>query len=124
MEKLLLVAVGGSVGACLRYLVSLWSSGRFGVGFPYGTLIVNIVGSFIMGAFMSAATERFIINPNWRFLIVVGFCGGLTTFSSFSYETLRLLEDSGFNFAMLNILANMVFGFLATWLGIIAIKAI
>lgn len=124
MEKLLLVAVGGSIGSCARYLVSMWSSGRFGVGFPYGTLIVNIVGSFIIGAFMSAATERFIINPNWRFLIVVGFCGGLTTFSSFSYETLKLLEDTDLNLAMLNIFANMVLGFLATWLGIIVVKAI
>lgn len=123
-NKLLLVALGGAVGSCLRYGVSLLSAGRLGTGFPYGTLFVNIIGCFIIGAFMAAATERFITNPNLRFLVVVGFCGGLTTFSSFSYETIKLLEEAGLQYALLNILANMVCGFVATWLGIVAVKAL
>ena len=124
MEKLWLVALGGAVGSCLRYGVSLLSAGRLGTGFPYGTLLANVIGCFIIGAFMAAATERVITNPNLRFLVVVGFCGGLTTFSSFSYETIKLLEEAGLQYALLNILTNMVLGFLATWLGIMAVKAI
>ena len=108
----------------MRYGVSLLSAGRLGTGFPYGTLLANVIGCFIIGAFMAAATERVITNPNLRFLVVVGFCGGLTTFSSFSYETIKLLEEAGLQYALLNILTNMVLGFLATWLGIMAVKAI
>ena len=124
MDKLWLVALGGSIGSCLRYLVSLWTVDRFGPDFPFGTLIVNIVGCFIIGAFLTAATEKYIVDPNLRFLVVVGFCGGLTTFSSFGYETLKLLEGAGYHYAMLNIGANLVLGFLATWLGMILAKAI
>lgn len=124
MDKIWLVALGGAVGSCMRYGVSLLSAGRLGTGFPYGTLLANVIGCFIIGAFMAAATERVITNPNLRFLVVVGFCGGLTTFSSFSYETIKLLEEAGLQYALLNILTNMVLGFLATWLGIMAVKAI
>ena len=122
MDKLWLVALGGSIGSCLRYLVSLWSADRFGADFPFGTLLVNIVGCFIIGAFLTAATDKYIFDPNLRFLVVVGFCGGLTTFSSFGYETLKLLEGAGYHYAMLNIAANVVLGLLATWLGMILAK--
>lgn len=122
MDKLWLVALGGSIGSCLRYLVSLWSADRFGADFPFGTLLVNIVGCFIIGAFLTVATDKYIFDPNLRFLVVVGFCGGLTTFSSFGYETLKLLEGAGYHYAMLNIAANVVLGLLATWLGMILAK--
>ena len=112
MDKIWLVALGGAVGSCMRYGVSLLSAGRLGTGFPYGTLLANVIECFIIGAFMAAATERVITNPNLRFLVVVGFCGGLTTFSSFSYETIKLLEEAGLQYALLNILTNMVLGFL------------
>ena len=122
MLKIVAVAVGGSIGATTRYLVSTWAAGRFGTAFPYGTLIVNIVGCFIIGAFMTAATERFIVNPYWRLIITVGFVGGLTTFSSFSYETFKLIEDGGITMVMYNLLGNFILGFLATWLGIAAVR--
>lgn len=124
MEKFWLVALGGSIGSCMRYLISLWSAEYVGAGFPYGTLLVNVIGSFIIGVFMAAATEKFIMNPNLRFLVVIGFCGGLTTFSSFSYETMKLWEGSGFHYAMINILANMVLSFMAVWLGMAAVRAL
>jgi len=117
MLKIVAVAVGGSIGATTRYLVSTWAAGRFGADFPYGTLIVNVIGCFIIGAFMAATTERFIISPYWRLIVTVGFVGGLTTFSSFSYETFTLLEGGNVPFAMYNLLGNFVLGFLATWLG-------
>ncbi len=124
MEKFWLVALGGSIGSCMRYLISLWSAEYVGAGFPYGTLLVNVIGSFIIGVFMAAATEKFIMNPNLRFLVVIGFCGGLTTFSSFSYETMKLWEGSEFHYAMINILANMVLSFMAVWLGMAAVRAL
>jgi CrcB protein len=122
MLKIVLVAIGGSIGAVARYLVSTWAAERFGANFPYGTLIVNVVGCFIIGAFMTVTTERLIVNPHWRLLVTVGFVGGLTTFSSFSYETFKLLADAGITMAMYNIGANMVVGFLATWLGIVVVR--
>jgi CrcB protein len=124
MLKILVVAVGGSIGAVSRYLVSTWAAERFGASFPYGTLIVNVVGCFIIGIFMTMTTERFIINPYWRLLITVGFVGGLTTFSSFSYETFRLLEDADMMMAFYNIALNLVLGFFATWLGIGAARLV
>jgi CrcB protein len=122
MEQLLLVFLGGGAGACSRYLISQFANTKWGADFPIGTLIANSAGCFIIGVFMAAITEKYIINPNWRLLIVVGFIGGLTTFSSFSYESIRLLQDGGLNLAMANILANMVIGFTATWLGMLAVR--
>lgn len=124
MLKILAVAVGGSIGSVGRYLVSTWAAERFGASFPYGTLIVNVVGCFIIGIFMTMTTERFIINPYWRLLITVGFVGGLTTFSSFSYETFRLLEDADMMMAFYNIALNLALGFFATWLGIGAARLV
>lgn len=124
MLKIVLVAVGGGIGATTRYLVSTWAAERFGTDFPYGTLIVNVVGCFIIGAFMTLATERLIVNPYWRLLVTAGFIGGLTTFSSFSYETLRLLEDADLTMALYNIALNFILGFFATWLGIGFVRVI
>lgn len=124
MLKILAVAVGGSIGATTRYLVSTWAAERFGASFPYGTLIVNVVGCFIIGAFMTLTTERLIVSSYWRLLITVGFVGGLTTFSSFSYETLRLVEDADMMQAFYNMGLNLVLGFLATWVGIGAARLV
>lgn len=124
MAEIALVAIGGGIGATTRYLVSVWAADRFGASFPYGTLIVNLVGCFIVGAFMAAATERFVASPHWRLFITVGFTGGLTTFSSFSYETFSLLGDGEIFLALSNVLLNMVLAFLATWTGIVLIRLI
>ncbi|HWR38990.1 MAG TPA: fluoride efflux transporter CrcB [Patescibacteria group bacterium] len=117
MMKIVLVAMGGATGAVTRYLASMWAADRFGPEFPYGTLIVNVVGCFIIGAFMTLTTERFIVSPYWRLLVTVGFIGGLTTFSSYSFETLKLLENASFELAAYNMLLNLLIGFFATWLG-------
>lgn len=121
VKKLLgviLVAAGGAIGSAARYLVSTWAAARFGSEFPYGTLIVNIVGCFIIGAFMTMATERLSVSPYWRLFITVGFVGGMTTFSSFSYETLHLLQEADVLRAFYNVGLNVLVGFSATWLGI------
>ena len=124
LMNLLVVAIGGAIGACTRYLVSTWAAGRFGAEFPMGTLIVNIVGCFIIGAFFTITTERLIVSPYWRLIIAVGFLGGLTTFSSFGYETLRLIEASDLTQAFWNVALNLGVGLGATWLGIVGARLI
>ena len=118
MSKLLVVALGGGLGASTRYLVANYAAQKFGVTFPYGTLIVNVTGCFIIGLFMTLTTEKFIVSPYLRLLVSVGFLGGLTTFSSYSYETFKLLEEASYLLAFYNITTNLAFGFFATYLGI------
>jgi CrcB protein len=124
LEKILLVALGGGIGAVTRYLASDWADQRFGSEFPYGTLIVNLAGCFVIGLFMQLVTDRIIVNPYWRLLITVGFLGGLTTFSSFSYETITLINEGALLYAAYNILISVAAGLLATWLGIAIARAV
>ena len=118
MLEVILVTIGGGIGSASRYLVSTWAAARFGADFPYGTLIVNIVGCFIIGAFMTVVTERLIVSPYWRLFVTVGIVGGFTTFSSFSYETIHLLQEADALRAVYNVSLNVLVGFFATWLGI------
>lgn len=124
MIQVLTVALGGSLGAVTRYLVSQWAARKLGAGFPYGTLLVNTIGCFIIGFFMTLAVEKYVISPYWRLLVTVGFLGGLTTFSSFSYETFKLLESGTGVVALLNVASNLFLGFTLTWLGVICGRAI
>ncbi len=116
--NLFAVIVGGGIGAASRYIVTIWSLKQWGSAFPLGTLIVNVVGCFIIGFFMSAATERWMLNPRWCLFVVTGFLGGLTTFSSFTYETIKLFDNAEFIAMSLNVITNVIIGLFATWLGI------
>ena len=89
----LLVALGGGIGSAARYLVGGWFASRFGPAFPYGTFFINVSGSFIIGFFLALAQERLSLGPSWRLFFAVGFVGGYTTFSTFEYESIRLLQD-------------------------------
>lgn len=122
--KFFAVAVGGALGASSRYFVSRWVASRFGADFPYGTLLVNVVGCFILGAFLTLTTERIIVNPYWRLIIAVGFLGSLTTFSSFGYETLQLADGANLLPAISNIVLNVCVGLLATWAGMVLAKVL
>lgn len=124
METLIMIAIGGGIGSVTRYLTSVWAAGKFGADFPYGTLIVNVVGCYLIGLFMVIATERFILPPHVRLLVASGFLGGLTTFSSFGYETLKLMQDGALFPAIQNIAANLFIGLSATWLGIICARSL
>lgn len=124
MINILLVGLGGGIGAITRYLVSVWAAQKYGSEFPYGTLLVNLAGCLIIGLFMQLVTDRIIVNPYWRMLVTVGFLGGLTTFSSFSYETVKLVGDGELALAFYNVAANTVLGLMATWVGITIAKAV
>ncbi|CRK55629.1 CrcB protein [Alloactinosynnema sp. L-07] len=106
----LLVALGAAVGAPARYLVDRALRGRFGHGFPWGTLVVNIVGSGVLGALAGVSTAT-------NALLGVGFCGALTTYSTFGYETVRLLEDSAYRKAFANVAVSVVAGIGAAAVG-------
>jgi CrcB protein len=124
MEIVLLIALFGAVGCVTRYLMSGWVYGIFGRGFPYGTFAVNILGAFIIGLIMEMGMRSTIIPANMRTGITVGFLGGLTTFSTFSYETFRLLEEGEILIASMNVLASVLICLIFTWLGITAARYI
>ena len=120
----LAVALGGALGAVARYGVSGWVHGATGALFPVGTLLVNVIGSFIIGLVLQASTDRFLISPEMRLFLTTGLCGGLTTFSTFSFETLRLLEDQQWAAAGGNTLLNVMLCLAAVYLGVVAARMI
>lgn len=122
--RLLLVLAGGAVGSAGRYLIATWLAGRFGPGFPWGTLTVNIAGSFLIGLLATFADEFGSIGPQARLFLVVGVLGGFTTFSSFSLETLRLVEQSELPRAVVNVLASLALSFGAALLGVAVGRAL
>jgi len=117
VDRTALVAIGGVAGSVARY----WLSGAVqtltdGV-FPFGTLAVNVIGSFVVALVMALSLERGLIGPNLRLLLTVGFCGGFTTMSTFGYETVALLRDGQRMFALVNVTATLGATLVAVWLG-------
>ena len=106
LKNFLAISSAAIVGANLRYLLSRIAARLLGPVFPYGTLFINIVGSFIVGFFIIWTTERVLIDPRWRLLVVIGFCGSFTTFSSFAFETMAYFEQGQWGLMMVNILSN------------------
>ncbi len=118
IKTLIFIAAGGAFGALSRYGASLGVYSIFGRGFPYGTLFVNVAGSFLMGILSIMLLERFNLGPEWRAAILVGFLGSFTTFSTFSIETLNLLEQGDINRAFWNISISLVLCIAAVWFGV------
>ena len=112
-----MVLLGGGAGSLARYVVGNAIMSRVGGRFPVGTVFINITGSFLIGFIMTLLTERLNPDPNWRLLLVVGFLGGYTTFSSFEWETLGLVRDGGQWLGLLNVAGSVLLGYLAVWLG-------
>ena len=106
MKDFLAISVAAIVGANLRYLISRLAAREFGPIFPYGTLAINTVGSFIVGFFVIWSTERVLVDPRWRLLVVIGFCGSFTTFSSYAFETMSYFEHGQWALMLTNILSN------------------
>ncbi len=124
MMNYLFVFTGGGIGSVARFAVASWIGQRWGRSFPLGTFVVNVMGSFLIGLLMTLMAERFLENPEWRLLLVVGGLGGYTTFSTFQYETGNLLGDGELIYAALNIILSVVFGFAALKLGEVIAKSI
>jgi CrcB protein len=92
VETILLIGIGGFIGANLRYAVSVWAAGRFGLVFPWGTLIINVTGSFILALFLGYAVAHTRLDDRVRLLLAVGFCGAYTTFSTYAVESIALMQ--------------------------------
>ena len=117
----LLVFVGGGLGAVSRYLVTTFMGNQLGSSFPYGTFAANIIGSFFMGAVMFYFINKSLPVPEQlRLLLLVGFMGGFTTFSSFSMETVSLMQNQHLVFSMLNVVGNVSLGIGAVLMGMFA----
>ena len=115
----LLIGIGGFLGANARYLVAGWITERLGSAFPYGTLIINVSGSFILGFFLEFISDRLFDHPNWRLFFAIGFLGAYTTFSTFSFESLALLQEGLYFRALANIGGSVILGLIAVLAGII-----
>lgn len=119
-----LIAVFGALGCLVRYFLAGWVYDLLGRGFPYGTLVVNVVGAFLIGFVMELGLRSTLVPVSLRAGLTIGFLGGLTTFSTFSYETFKLLEDGELLHAGVNVLASVATCVVLTWLGILAAKSI
>jgi len=118
-----MVMLGGATGSLMRYVFGAAIMARIGGRFPAGTVVINITGSFLIGFLMTLFTERLQPHPNWRFLLVVGFLGGYTTFSALEWETFSLVRDGGRWLGLLNVVGSVLLGYIAVWLGaVIAAK--
>ena len=115
--KYVLIVAGGGAGSLTRYLAGTAVMTRFGARFPWGTLVVNVTGCFLIGLTMTLLTERLEPHPYWRLVLVVGFLGGYTTFSSFEWETYSAVREGGFWIGLVNIVGSVALGYAAVWLG-------
>jgi CrcB protein len=118
LEKFLIISAGAVLGANTRYWLGDWAARRWGSGFPYGTLLINLSGSFLLGLFMTLALNRLMLDPRWRLLIAVGFLGAYTTFSTYTYESISLLLNGQWGLGLLNLIGSAILGALAVGLGI------
>ena len=122
--RFLLVCLGGAVGTGARYLFGSWAQRTLGVGFPYGTLIINAVGSFLLVIVMHLSLEAGVISPGARFVLGTGVLGGFTTYSTFNYETFRLMQQGSFAIAGLYLGATVAGCLVAGALGLLLARAI
>jgi CrcB protein len=122
--KYVVVGIGGCLGSILRFWLGNYVGSKMGTRFPYGTFVINLTGSFLIGLVFAFLTKRSEWSPYWRYLIPIGFIGGYTTFSSFEFETLRTIQEGQVGIGLLYVTSSVVFGLAAVWGGLIAGRAL
>jgi CrcB protein len=118
LYSILIVGSGGFLGSIFRYIISLFVDKKFGSPIPYGTLTVNILGSFVMGIVIGVASRQAMPGNNWKVFLTTGFCGGFTTFSAFAFENVNLIQQRLVNVSLLYSALSIVLGFAAMFAGI------
>lgn len=124
MRILFIIGAGGFLGSIARYLSQQGISKFLPIIFPYGTLAINIVGCFLIGVIYALADRTSTLTPEWRFFLATGFCGGFTTFSTFSYEAYNLMREGQYTFLSLYISMSVIIGVFATFLAITLIRSV
>lgn len=124
MQKYMLIAAGGALGAMARYWIGASIGSRMGTRFPYGTFVINLSACLIIGFSLTYLGRRVELSPAWRYLIPIGFVGAYSTFSTYEWETLASLRSGAFAMAAIYSLGSLVLGLAATWLGIILAEAV
>ena len=124
METFLIISLGALLGANARYWLGGWAADRFGASFPYGTLIINVSGSLILGLFVTLATERFLVDPRWRLLAAIGFLGAYTTFSTYTYESVNLILNGQVWLGLIDLFGSSILGAIAVAAGILLGRAL
>ncbi len=124
MFRTLFIGFAGLAGTLLRYWLSGFVARKYGETFPLGTMAVNVLGCLLAGAVFNLTEERFLVNPTLRTVILIGFLGGFTTFSSYGLQTFTLLRDGEFGLASLNIVVSNMLGLLMVWVGYGVVKAL
>ena len=124
MTDYLFIGLGGFLGANARYLVGGWAAKVYGSTFPYGTFLINVTGSFFIGLVLTLITERFIAPPNFRLFFIVGFTGAYTTFSTYMFESLSLVQERAYLAAIAYALGSIAVGLVAVTAGVIAGRAL
>jgi len=119
MERFLIICASGAAGTGVRYLVGVWAGQRFGPSFPVGTMIVNVVGCFLIALVMQLSLSLADFPVNLRFALTTGFMGGLTTYSSFNYETTKLVQDGSYALAAVNLVVTLAACAVAGLLGLL-----
>lgn len=123
-KTIFLVGLGGGLGSIARFLCQKLMYERTPHPFPFGILIVNVSGCFLLGVFYALAEKGNLLTPEWRLLLTTGFCGGFTTFSTFAYDNINLLKNGDVIYFMLYTASSVILGILAAWLGILLFKLI
>ena len=118
MQTFIIISLGAILGANCRYWVGGWAAQRFGTGFPFGNLIINLSGSFLLGFFLTLVTDRFLVDARWRLLLAIGFFGSYTTFSSYAYESVSLILSGQSLAGLLNLFGSSLLGGITVLLGI------
>jgi len=124
VRELVVLAIGGALGTVSRYSVGLWAYHNLGAHFAFATLFVNVIGCFLLGLLMELGLNTEAISRTAHLAMTAGFLGAFTTFSTFGYETIRYVENGSVNLAVANVLANLGFGMIAAWIGVVAGRAL
>ena len=124
MTRYVMIALGGALGAIARYGVAATIQARVPAGFPWGTFVVNVSGCLVMGVATTLLTERLVVNPQWRYLVPIGFIGAYTTFSTFELELFRANTEGAWLIGGAYLVGSVAAGYVALWLGVILARAV